>query len=159
MKYVLIIGASHAGKSTTVNEICRRLNPDKVWRLVPNYSDLMSSSFEEVKIDTPIQNGTYLIQTGGIKMLVSAGSPTEQGITVTMLISICIKLKIEIKFLIVSMRSFEIKKGYDTKNELLQLGANIYEEKIYKIPGDDYRENIEWKARINRIIQAIQTNQ
>jgi nicotinamide riboside kinase len=33
MKYALIIGASENGKSTTINEVCKRLKPSKVWEL------------------------------------------------------------------------------------------------------------------------------
>lgn len=71
MKYALIIGASENGKSTTINEVCKRLKPTKAWEL--NSEGI----FIEVKSTVGMFNGTYLIEVNGIIILVAAGQRTE----------------------------------------------------------------------------------
>lgn len=151
MKYVLIIGASENGKSTTINEVCKKLKPTRSWEL--NSDGL----FVEVKANIGMFNGTYLIEVNESIILVAAGSPTEQDITITVLVDIAIKLKFDIKILIVAMRSFEKKEGFDTPNELKKIGENIYQEKIYKIAGD-YKNTAEWNDRVKKIVSVLIKN-
>ena len=99
MKYALIIGASGNGKSTTINEVCKNLKPTKAWEL---NSD---SIFIEVKASVGKFNGTYLIEVNGIIILVAAGCPTEQDITITTLIEIAINQNFNINILIVAVRT------------------------------------------------------
>lgn len=156
MKYIIIIGASHSGKSTTVNAICKGLNPTKIYQLIPNWSSIVDSSFKEVDNSQKLENGTYLIEVNGILILVVAGSPTEQSIKISILFETCFKLNIRIDFAIVAMRSFEKKEGYDTRNELKNLGELVCETKIYRINQDDFETTIEWKARIETLIKKIE---
>lgn len=151
MKYILIIGASENGKSTTINEVCKKLKPTRAWEL--NSDEI----FVEVKTNIGIYNGTYLIEVNGTIILVAAGSPTEQDITITVLVEIAIKLKFNIKILIVAMRTFEKKEGFDTPKELENLGEKIYQEKIYKIAGD-YKNSSEWNDRVKRITSVVEKN-
>ena len=149
MKYIIIIGASENGKSTTINEVCKRFKPTKAWEL---NSDKV---FVEVKASVGMYNRTYLIEVNGILILVAAGSPTEQDITITDLVKIALKSGFNIKFLIVAMRTFEKKSGFNTPKELEKLGTNIYQEKIYKIDGD-YKASSEWNNRVNKIVSSIE---
>lgn len=151
MKYILIIGASEAGKSTTINEVCKKLKPNKAWAL---NSD---GIFVEVKTNVDIFNGTYLIEVDGIIILVAVGSPTEQDITITVLVEIAIMQKFNIEILILAMRTFEKKSGFDTPKELEKIAVKIYQEKIYKIDGN-YKNTVEWNDRINNIISVVKRN-
>src|ERR1700757_2128780 len=105
MKYILIIGTTNAGKSTTIDAVCKKLNPTSVQHLKSD------KTFEKVAIDVDILNGTYLIEVNGKIILVSAGAPTEQNIRITVLIEICIKLKIKIDFALVAMRTVERREN------------------------------------------------
>lgn len=151
MKYVLIVGATENGKSTTISEVYKRLKPTKAWEL--NSKQI----FVEVKANVGMFNGTYLIEVNGIIILVAAGSPTEQDITITDLLKLAIKLGFDIKLLIVAMRTFEKKSGFDTPKELEKIGVKVYLEKIFKIAGD-YKVNSDWNDRIDRIVSTIEMN-
>lgn len=151
MKYILIIGASRSGKSTTINAVCKKLKADKVWQLNSE------SQFTEVDKTTEIKNGTYIIEVSGKIILVVAGSPTEQEITITIIIKVALKFKATIDFAIVTMRSFEKREGYDTPNELKLLGEKIYQEKIYRIEAE-LENNPIWNKRVNNIIEIINSN-
>jgi adenylate kinase family enzyme len=156
MKYIIIIGASQSGKSTTVNAICKGLGSTKISQLIPNWSSIVDSSFKVVDYSSKLENGTYLIEVNGKLILVVAGSPTEQSIRISILFEICFKLNIRIDFAIVAMRSFEKKEGYDTRNELKKLGELVFETKIYRINQDDFESTIEWKSRIETLIKKIE---
>lgn len=151
MKYVLIIGAKDNGKSTTINEVCKRLKPSKVWQL--NSKGI----FIEVKVTVGMFNGTYLIEVDGKIILVAAGCPTEQDITISVLVKIAITLQFDVKILIVAMRTSERKKGFDTPKELEKLGQKIHEEKISLISGD-YKNDSNWNNRVDKIVNIIKKN-
>ena len=148
MKYVLIVGATENGKSTTINEVCKKLQPTKSWVL--NSEGI----YINIEADIGMFNGTYLIEVNGVIILVAAGSPTEQDITITDLFKLAIQLGFDVKILIVAMRTSERKPSFDTPKELQKLGKEIYCEKIFKIDGD-YKANSDWKDRIDRIVFAI----
>ena len=152
MKYILLIGTKDAGKSTTVDAVCKRLKPDVVKQLQ------WDKTFKDVDPSKEIRNGTYLIQVQGKFILVVAGAPTEQGIRVTVLINICIELNIKIDFALVVMRSYERSEGFKTREELKKLGECVYEDTIYNISGEDYQNSAEWNERINRIVNSIHEN-
>lgn len=149
MKYILIIGTTDAGKSTTINAVCKKLNPTSIQRLKSD------KTFEKVAIDVDILNGTYLVEINGKIILVSAGAPTEQNIKITILIEICIKLEIEIDFALVAMRTVERREGFDTKKELKEFGDCILEERIWQINGNDFKASKEWQSRIDKISGLI----
>lgn len=147
MKYILIRGTKDAGKSTTMNEICKRLKPSSIKKLREN-------NFVDVELDSEIFNDTFLITYRNKNLLIVAGAPTEQNKTITYILTICIELKIEISLSLVSMRSFEKKKNYNTPEELLKFGSCIFDEQIWKINGD-YRTSKEWNSRIENLITLI----
>lgn len=157
MKSILIIGASNAGKSTTMNEVCKRLNPSEVYKLIVNRGDFEKSRIEPAEIDE-IFNNTFIIKVKGKFILVVAGAPTEQNIKITVLIEICIKIEIEISFLLVSMRSFEKREGFDTPTELENKSEVVLTEKIYRIGEEKFEESVEWNSRINTIVDLVKTN-
>lgn len=151
MKYILITGTKDSGKSTTVNAVCKRLNPSVIYRLTAD------RTFEKVDITIDLLNGTYIVEVSGKIILVIAGAPTEQNIQITILIEICIKLKIKIDFALVSKRTFERSENFDTVNELKNFGECVLEEKIYRIVGENFKESKEWKNRIERIYMLVKT--
>jgi adenylate kinase family enzyme len=158
MKYILIIGACNAGKSTTANAVCEKLNPSRILLLTPKWTDLPNSNFVQVDNSVIIENGTYIIEVNGKLILISAGSPTEQCIRISILIEICITLNLSIEFALVSMRSFEKKDGYDTRNELKKIGELILEKKIYRIKDEKFETTDAWKTRIDSIVKLIKKN-
>ncbi|OXA99138.1 hypothetical protein B0A75_11975 [Flavobacterium oncorhynchi] len=101
-----------------------------------------------------IFNGTYLIEVNGTIILVAAGSPTEQDITITALVQIAINLEFDIKILIVAMRTFEKKENFDTPNELNKLATKIFQEKISKIPGN-FKNSEQWNNRVDKIVSKV----
>jgi hypothetical protein len=151
MNYILIKGAADAGKSTTIQHVCQRLQPISIQQLKSG------QRFEKVALDTKILNGTYLLLVNNKMMLVSAGAPTEQRITITVLIEICISLNIKIGLALVAMRSVERTEGFSTKRELEKLGTCIWEQRIYKIDGDNYQHTTEWKERVDSIVLAAKS--
>jgi len=146
MDYILIRGKRGSGKSTTMDEVCRRLKPDFILELVDK------NIFEEINKNNQLLNGTYILQIGKKNILIVAGAPPEQNITITLIIKICIQLKIEIAFGIIAMRSSEGAGKYDTPNELKNFGNPIEEIKILRIEGDDYKLTTEWIERVNNIV-------
>lgn len=157
MKSILIIGARDAGKSTTMREICKRLNPTKVYRLYADKHNLENSRIELSEIDK-IFNDTFIIEFQGKLILVVAGAPTEQNVKITILVDICIKIKINISFLLVSMRSFEKRRGFDTPNELKKRSEIILTEKIHRINDEKFETNSEWNERINKVVEKLKSN-
>jgi hypothetical protein len=149
MKYILLRGASHAGKSTTMDAICKRLHPARVQRL-----NVDAQTLTNYDIEGEMANGTFVLEVNGKIILVSAGSPTEQGYTITLLIDIVIRLKGRIDFAFVSMRSYELKDGFDTISELDRLGDCIQQVRINRLP-DDYAHSEEWLARIASIMETL----
>ena len=157
MKSILIIGASNAGKSTTMREVCKRLNPTKVYRLYADKTNLENSRVELSEINK-IFNDTFIIEINGKFVLVVAGAPTEQNIKITILIEICIKIRVEISFILTSMRSFEKRDGFDTPNELKRKSEIVLTEKIHRINDEKFENNIEWNKRIDNIVETLKMN-
>ncbi|MBL0077929.1 MAG: hypothetical protein IPP53_02105 [Bacteroidetes bacterium] len=151
MKSILIVGASNAGKSTTAYEICSQLKPNKVYRLNITNETLIESELKA------IFNNTFIIEVNGKFILIVAGATTEQGFFITVIVEVCIKLKIDISFALVSMRCFEKKKGFKTKAQLSTISEIVAIEKISKISGD-FKNSIEWKNRIEKIVKKIVEN-
>ena len=152
MKSILIIGASNAGKSTTAQEVCKQLNPTKVYSLNISEGKLKDAELKN------IFNNTFIIEVNGKLILVVAGATTEQGFKITVIIDICIKLKLDISFALVSMRSFEKTKGFDTRNQLASISEILLVEKIYKIDNENFKNTNEWKSRIEKIVNLIKEN-
>ncbi|MFD2921779.1 hypothetical protein ACFS6H_18815 [Terrimonas rubra] len=152
---ILLVGASNAGKSSTIQNVCKKLNPQKVFQLWPDPKNHTNSKIEPSSTDA-IFNNTFIIEVAGKLILVCAGAPTEQNIRITILIEICITLKIDIFFALVAMRSFEKREGFDTPAELRLKSNIILEERIHRIQGDNFMETPEWNTRINGIVKLIE---
>lgn len=151
MKYILLKGASHAGKSTTMDAVCKMIKPDRIRRLNPN-----AKTLEDIDGIDGMLNGSFILEVNGMILLVAAGATTEQGVTITMLVKIAIDLKIRIDFAIVSMRSYEMKSGFNTPTELKSLGECIGTFVIHKVPGDNFRNSEHWKARVRGIVNLLE---
>ena len=152
MKSILLKGTKDAGKSTTLREVCKRLKPTKVYKL--NTSD---GKIELSGIDN-IFNETYIIEVQGKWIVVVAGAPTEQNRRITIIIEICIKIKTDISFLLVSMRSFEKRKGFKTQEELDSKSEILLSEIICKIDDDDFMNTTEWNHRVDKIVEIVKSN-
>ncbi|WP_010181446.1 hypothetical protein [Aquimarina agarilytica] len=150
MKSIIIIGKSNEGKSTTVREICKNLKPTKIWKLDTNTSDYKKSKLKEAKVED-IFNNTFVIEVKGKLILICAGAPTEQIIRISVLIEICISIKLEIHFAIVSMRTSERREGFNTPLELEKYSSIVLKEKIKKVKGDEFEKSEEWKNRITKL--------
>jgi len=151
MKSILIAGASDSGKSTTAQEVCKRLKPNKVYSL-----NIREEAIKEAEIEN-IFNNTFIIEVKGKLILVVAGATTEQGFLITVIIEVCMKLKLDISFALVSMRSFERSEGFDTKNQLASISEILLVERINRIDGD-YKTSKDWNNRIEKVVELINKN-
>lgn len=143
MEALVIKGRSSDGKSTTMRELCKALNPQKVMQVNLKEKILTKS------VASDIQNGTFIITVSGKDILISAGSPTEQGVKITRILEICKTLGYKIDFALVSMRTRERKQGFSTISELKKIASNVTVEPIKKISGSDFLHSSEWSKRIS----------
>lgn len=157
MKSILIIGKSEEGKSTTMREVCRRLQPTEVFKLVPNIKFPKESVLENSDLEK-VFNDSFIVKFNGKFILVVAGSPTEQNVTLAILIQICASVGIKIVLCLVSKRIYERKEGFDTVRDLELNTKLLYSEKIRKIISDDYQKDPEWNDRIDKIVGIIKEN-
>jgi len=158
MKSILIIGTRDGGKSTTITEICKMLKPTKVYSL----------NFAEKKLKPAdvkdIYNNTFVIEVKGKLILVVAGAPTEQRITLKAIIEICIEINIEISFLIVAKRTSERIKGFNTVEDINQFSKLIHTERVNPIELTDkndlgsFKQNQLWKNRIEKLTKIVEEN-
>lgn len=157
MDSILIKGAKDSGKSTTIQEVCKRLQPQVVRKLIcdtkqPSQSTVINDSLSN------IFNHAFIITVNNKNILVVAGAPTEQNITVTVLVQCCIAIGITIDFAIVNMRSFEKRNGFDTPAELRAFGTIVLQRKIYRIRNNNYQQTKEWNDRVDEIVNAVNNN-
>jgi len=157
MKSILIIGTSDAGQSTTMREVCKRLNPDRVYRLRMDIQDYKKSSLKPAETDD-IFNDTFVIEVAGHRILVVAGAPTEQEIRLTVLLDICAAIEVRLSFALVSMRSYERREGYDTPAELASRSEIVLTERICRVGDENFGTHTEWNARIDKIIKTLQSH-
>ena len=157
MKSILIIGKADAGKSTTMREVCKRLKPTEVFKLNTDTEFFKNSKLEKAEIQD-IFNDTFIIKVKGKLILVVVGAPTEQRIKLTILIEICIEIEIELSFLLVSKRSVERIKGFDTVTEISTKSNLILSQKIYRIADENYKDTQEWNKRIDSIVKLVNDN-
>lgn len=158
MKSILIIGTKDGGKSTTITEVCKMLNPSKVYKL-----NTIDKKTETADVND-IYNNTFIIEINGKFILVVAGAPTEQSITLKVLIEICIQINIQISFLLVSKRTSERKKGFDTIKDINDFSELIHTERISPVPLVDknnpnsFKQDLNWKNRIIKISKLVTDN-
>ena len=157
MKSILIIGTADAGKSTTMREVCRRLKPNKVYKLRCDIKNYKNSKLESSNVEK-IYNDTFVIEVKGKLILVVAGAPTEQRIRLKILIEICIEINIEISFFLVSKRLTERIEGFDTVTELADKSEILLSQRIYRIADENFMNEKEWNDRIDSIVSLIKKN-
>ena len=150
MKYIIVKGASHHGKSTTIDAVCRMLNPERVKRLNTVKRQLQDFDMNE----EPMHNGCFVLWVRGKIILVSAGATTEHKTKITVLIKILIELDIHIDFAIVAMRSREQTEGFNTQEELNLLGEYLGTVEINWLEGD-YENSPQWKERVQGIVNML----
>ena len=91
--------------------------------------------------------------------MIVAGAPTEQKITITIMLKFLAQIQVEIAFAIISVRSREVLAGFDTANELNKLGHEcVLEEEVIRIDSDDYSVTTNWRDRVKRIVELINQN-
>ncbi|ATA94190.1 hypothetical protein [Capnocytophaga canimorsus] len=152
-KAIIIRGKQSAGKSTTIREVCKRLNPQKIYILNTNEKKLEQEEIEK------ICNNIYLISVKDKWILVFAGSPTELEISISFAIEVCIELEIDISFILVSRRYSERKENFNTYKELEDKEYEIIDTiLINKIEQENFEETEEWEERIEKIINTIKQN-
>jgi len=158
MKSILIIGTKDGGKSTTITEICKQLQPSEVFKLDINKKKLINANIED------IFNNTFIIKVKGKFILVVAGAPTEQNFKLKVIIQITIELDIEISFLIVAKRTSERKKGFNTIKDISDTSTLIHTERLNKISLTNlndllsFKQNQKWIERINKLKKLVIEN-
>lgn len=149
MKYILIVGKSNTGKSTTIDAVCKKINPTSVKRLIKR------KELEEIDPVTPLHDGTFIAEIHGKTILVVAESPTEQNIKITALMAICAKLNLNIDVAIVAKRLVERRFDFNTRKELMVFGKCVLEERVKLINDKNFKETKEWQGRINKIHKIV----
>lgn len=146
MKYIIVRGNTNSGRHTTIKEVCRRMNPDKVFRInIDGQNVLRMHRLYEVN---DMQRQTYLLEARGKKVLVLAGPPTEQDMNVSRLISVIKREGIPIDLAIVAVNTYEKRKGFSTGKELQSLGSYVTDVKVNFIPSHRYATTDEWHKRV-----------
>lgn len=156
MNYIIVKGSKNAGKSKTINEVCRRLKPDRIQKLF--FKPTEESFIEEVNPATQLLNETYIISLKNKNILVVAGSPTGQRRNITVLVEAIRQKGIPVHFAIIAIRSLEKLSNFSTVKELTVYGNCIYETKIRRIPAHNYSETEEWNRRIEHLVFLCQRN-
>lgn len=179
-KAIIIRGKQSAGKSTTIREVCKLLEPTEVKKLnlylFQNWSenqfqklcskfskDELEKTFDIVKEDkiefNDIKlNDIFLIKVAGKWILVVGGSPSEIKIHIVIIILLLIHIEIEISLVLTAVRKGE-RKNYDTKVRLESQEYEIIDTiPINKIEQENFEETEEWKERIEKIINTIKQN-
>ena len=151
---IIIRGYRESGKSTTIREVCRKLEPTKVCSLHLRKKQIAANE----KSIEDIHNGTHILEVKGKTILVVAGAPTEQNVTITRIFEICSELNIPIDFIICAMRSKEIKKSFATVHEIKKISTLIDPFYTCKIDGDDFLKSDKWKEWISKIYKTINDN-
>lgn len=147
MKYIIIKGNNSSGKAATVNEICRRLKPEKICRVY--FSELGKVSLHQVYSHGDLADGTYLITVRSKNILMVSGAPTQQRKKISTIIDSLLNLSFTIEFAIVAMSGSEKLKDYATDKELAKYGKCIHETKIWRIPSHKFNLTEEWNKRIS----------
>jgi hypothetical protein len=146
MRYVIVRGGKSSGKATTINEVCRRLAPDQVTKVI--LSDDGSTRLCPVISMEDLSDGTYIINVKNKDILVVSGSPTQQKLSITAIIESVNDLDIKPEFALVAMGGLEKLKNFKTADELQRFGKCIHDTKIWRIPSHNFINTDEWKKRI-----------
>ncbi|WP_162927025.1 hypothetical protein [Flavobacterium psychrotrophum] len=147
MKYILIKGNTSAGKASTVNEVCRRLKPEKICRLY--FSENGKVSLHTVYSSGDLADGNYLVTIRSKRVLMVSNAPTQQRVKISTIIDSLLSISITVEFAIVAMSGSEKLKDFATAKELAKYGKCIYETKIWRIPSHKFNLTEEWNKRIS----------
>ncbi|KOS04644.1 hypothetical protein AM493_00255 [Flavobacterium akiainvivens] len=146
MRYVIVKGGKSSGKATTINEVCRRLAPEKVTKVI--HDENGSTRLSPVSSLEDLTDGNYIIRVKNKNILVVSGAPTQQKQSITTIIESVQKLEFEPEFALVAMSGLEKFKNFKTAEELQKFGKCIHETKIWRIPSHNFINTDEWKKRI-----------
>jgi hypothetical protein len=146
MRYVIVKGGKSSGKATTINEVCRRLAPEKVTKVILDEDG--SARLSPVTSLEDLTDGNYIIRVKNKNILVVSGAPTQQKQSITSIMESVNKLDFEPEFALVAMSGLEKFKNFKTAEELQKFGNCIHETKIWRIPSHNFINTDEWKKRI-----------
>ncbi|MES2486347.1 MAG: hypothetical protein V4581_10440 [Bacteroidota bacterium] len=147
MRYVIVKGGKSAGKATTINEVCRRLSPEKVLKV--NQDEKGDTTVKKVSSLDELSDGTYIITVRKKNVLIVSGAPTQQKQSITSIIESVKGLDLTPEFALVAMSGLEKLKNFKTATELENFGKCIHETKIWRIPAHNFVNTEEWKKRIS----------
>lgn len=153
MKHIIIEGNESAGKSETVNAICKKLNPSKIYEI-----DIRNATSRVYPPGQDLINGTYVIEVNGKSILVVAGAPKEQVMTISAIIKVVIKLNFDISFAIVAKRTYEGVRKYHTIRELDAISTCLGIEHIAFIEGTDestIRTDPKFLKRVEKLYNIV----
>lgn len=140
MKYIIVKGNNNSGRLATINEICRRLAPEKIVRVSIDESGKLS--LYNVYDAGNMQDKTYIMHTRGKKVLVVGGIPTKQHIRISRVVSNVRAMGIDIDLAIVPVDIDEKLKSFSAGGEQQQKNA------INFMPSNKLNITDEWRKRI-----------
>jgi len=147
MKYIIVKGAKSAGKSETINEVCRRLKPESISKVY--FTEAGKIHLQKLFSISDLSDGTYIITVRKKNILLVSGAPTQQRLSITTILESVNNLNMSPDFAIIAMRGLEKLKNFSTAKELERFGKCIYETKIWRIPSHKYNLTEEWNKRIS----------
>lgn len=156
MKYMLIKGSQWAGKAETIKEVCKRLKPSAIRRI--HFSDSGTPALITIDAFAGISQGNYILTVRNKHILVVSSSPTQQRIRITTILEAAHKLNLKPGLAIVSVRTLERLKDFETSKELQSFGRCIYETKIWRIPSIKFNLTEEWNKRVSYITSIVLHN-
>jgi Cdc6-like AAA superfamily ATPase len=155
MKYIIIKGSKSSGKSATVKDICKRLNPSSIKQL---YIDETGMATLRPLAVTEIGSDNYLLTIKKRTILVVAAAPTEQRKRITDILFAVQSLNIYPELGIIAMCGIEKLKDYATAKELEKFGECIHETRIWRIPSNQFHKTDEWDSRISQLTSLTLRN-
>jgi len=155
MKYIIIKGSKGSGKTATVRDICKRLNPSTVKQL--SFETSGKPVLRPMAI-TDLDKDNYILKVKKRIILVVACAPTEQRKKISDIVAAIHSLDIFPEMAIIAMCGIEKLKDFATAKELEKLGECIHETKIWRIPSNQYHKTEEWDTRISSLTSLALKN-
>lgn len=156
MKSVLILGKTGSGKTSTIEEVCRRLYPTEVYKLcfdAEGYSEFAKGKYDAEKLN----HHTCIIDVKGKLILIIDKALDEKTMRLRSLLDFCTEINIDIAFLLMSETQTEQISETDTDPlpDTIEILASV---PIDKIPVDDFINHQEWNNRVDSIAALIEEN-
>ncbi|AWH85258.1 hypothetical protein HYN59_09060 [Flavobacterium album] len=148
MKYIIIKGSKSSGKSATVKDICKRLNPSSIKQLC--IDDSAIATLRPIGI-ADLDKDNYLLTVKKRSILVVASAPTEQRKKISDIVFALHSLNIFPELAIIAMSGIEKLKDFATAKELEKFGECVHETKIWRIPSNQFHKTEEWDERISHL--------